>query len=165
MTLSRPAVLFRCIVSLFQSRLYIYLLQSQYNNSIEKNSSDKIKKKDSNRADNLTSNLKYFNTFIIAEWKKKLTKSERLDNHKQRIVFFYLRKIKNNPRKFSILCRRSFHSSREKILKSVPEEKIVPDKKTAKLCPRKKSLPKKKMQTCAQKKLKKYPRKTPFQNI
>ena len=113
---------------------------------------DKIEKKDSNRADNLTSNLEYFNTFILAEWKKELLlKSERLDNHNQRSVFFfYPTKIKINPRKFLILCRRSFQSGREKILKSVRKEKIVPEKKTAKLCQRKKkSLPEKKMQTCA----------------
>ena len=51
---------------------------------------DKIEKKDSNRADNLSSNLEYFNTFILAEWKNELLlKSERLDNHKQRSVFFF----------------------------------------------------------------------------
>ena len=54
--------------------------------------------------------------------------------------FFYPRKKKLNPRKFSTLCPRSFQTGREKNLKNSPRKKIVPEKKTAKFNPRKKSL-------------------------
>ena len=64
-------------------------------------------------------------------------------------VFFLPEKKKVYPRKFSIFCPRSFQTSREKILKTAREERLVPEKKTAKFHPRKKRLPEKKMQNCA----------------
>ena len=52
-------------------------------------------------------------------------------------VFFLPEKKKILPRKISILCPRSFESSREKILKTAREKTIVPEKKIAKFNPRK----------------------------
>ena len=72
--------------------------------------------------------------------------------------FFFPRKKKFSPRKFSRFCPRKFASAREKILKTAREKKIVPEKKTGKFHPRKiKTFPRKNAKLC--------PRKNPFENI
>ena len=65
------------------------------------------------------------------------------------MFFFYPRKKKFNPRKFSIFCPRSFQTGREKNLENSPRQKIVPEKKKGKFRLRKKNLPEKKMQNSA----------------
>ena len=64
--------------------------------------------------------------------------------------FFLPEKKKVNPRQISKFCPRIFQTGREKNLEDCPRKKIVPEKKTSKSNPRKKS-------PCPRKKIKLFP--------
>ena len=81
------------------------------------------------------------------------------------VFFFYPRKKKFNPRKFSIFCPRIFQTGREKNLENNPRKQNVPEKKNWKFCPRKKKPSREKNAKFCPRKSKKYPRKNPVQNI